>query len=587
MKKQLSKRSLWQSILSVVALGIFILLAAGSDNILYLFLRDYWVGGGRIKLEDGTYQSTTSYGGVDVIIIGDQKKFGYWEGVTTIEHVSQSTGLVLYSEVVNMENGKRHGLGIVTKSDGTKTLYAYYMGHRIENKKAAHINNAGNSAYQIFIYKYPWYVYSLNTFGFENEYIEAYMDTLEIVLYSYDFEENEFDDYYEQALEVLEETAYDSIVSANSGLAFFQGLEEIKHSELRLAIIDRYWSDGNSTYDVVNITYPGYLLSLSEGDVTDQDFKGFCQVLDSCMTSYGSLDLEDPYFIDSVDVRLFRAILSIMDTEESSSSAVRSLKSAAVSSDNEDLRSIYSEVKSILKPFGLNSSPGEVSEVVLFFMFMQFDQGNIMKQAVRKAYLINNDVISVPTVATEFSGNTSVTSVTLGGYIIEDGGAAVTSGGIAWATFYNPTTDDHTETSGTGMGEFTVTLDGLTEGAVYYARTFATNSAGTAYGNCISFIAQSTLGINENTPLAKDFNIYPNPASVFTTFSFQVESSECIVLTIVNMKGQVVYRHDLGNFSQGENQVELDLSGIPSGMYHCQLTNNGTLKVTHKLVIVH
>ena len=200
---------------------------------------------------------------------------------------------------------------------------------------------------------------------------------------------------------------------------------------------------------------------------------------------------------------------------------------------------------------------------------------------------MNTGVVSIPTVTTEFSGNNSATSVTLNGYVLEDGGAAVSSRGIAWATFYNPTTDDHTETSGTGTGSFAVTLDGLTEGETYYARTYAINSAGTAYGNCISFIAQSTVGIIENVPFDRDFNIYPNPASAITTFSFLVESSENMVLTIVNLKGQVAYHHDLGSLPQGKNQIEVDLSDIPGGIYNCQLTNNGTLKVTRKLVIVH
>ena len=116
---------------------------------------------------------------------------------------------------------------------------------------------------------------------------------------------------------------------------------------------------------------------------------------------------------------------------------------------------------------------------------------------------------------------------------------------------------------------------------------FATNSAGTAYGNCIQFTATGAVGIIDHEIFTRDFNVYPNPASGTTTFSFNAESSENIVLTIINLKGQVIYQNDLGSLPQGENKIELNLSGLPNGMYSCQLTSNGTIKGTRKLLIAH
>jgi translation elongation factor EF-4 len=68
--------------------------------------------------------------------------------------------------------------------------------------------------------------------------------------------------------------------------------------------------------------------------------------------------------------------------------------------------------------------------------------------------------------------------------------------------------------------------------------------------------------------------------------SFQVNSEESVVLTMIDMKGHVVFIYDLGRLLQGKNQIGLDLSSLPNGMYTCQLTN-GTAKVTCKLVIDH
>jgi hypothetical protein len=158
---------------------------------------------------------------------------------------------------------------------------------------------------------------------------------------------------------------------------------------------------------------------------------------------------------------------------------------------------------------------------------------------------------------------------------------------VAWADFHNPTTSDHMEASGTGLGTFPVTLNNLTEGTTYYARTYATNSAGTAYGNCLIFTAGEAVGVNDIKISVRDFNIYPNPASGFTTLSFHIESPENMAISLLNLKGQAVYHHDLGVLPPGENRIELDVSGFQNGIYHCLLNSNGRAKASQKILIAH
>jgi len=294
---------------------------------------------------------------------------------------------------------------------------------------------------------------------------------------------------------------------------------------------------------------------------------------------------EDPFFTDSIDARMFRALEYIYETGESSLKSMSSMKNTIRFNDIKSSRRILGEVNSTLQQLILKSSPSDVVEVVGTLMLSQFGQGDIIKRSVREAYLINKGVIKLPIVTTEFLDHNSATSVTLNGYVLEDGGAAITSRGIAWANFYNPTTNDNTETSGTGTEDFSVTLTGLTEGAAYYARTYATNSAGTAYGNCISFISTSAVGIDQKDEITQDFIIYPNPVSGMAIFSFQVESFESMVLTIVNLKGQVVYQSDLNNLPPGENQIQLDLSGLENGLYNSLLTIDGKTKGACKLIL--
>ena len=83
--------------------------------------------------------------------------------------------------------------------------------------------------------------------------------------------------------------------------------------------------------------------------------------------------------------------------------------------------------------------------------------------------------------------NLSQTSATSGGDVFSDGGLTVTSRGMCWSTTPSPTTLNSFTIDGSGTGTFVSNLSALSQGTLYYARAFATNSAGTAYGNELSF----------------------------------------------------------------------------------------------------
>lgn len=88
---------------------------------------------------------------------------------------------------------------------------------------------------------------------------------------------------------------------------------------------------------------------------------------------------------------------------------------------------------------------------------------------------------------TALSGITATSAVS-GGNIVNNGGSAVSARGICWGLSPNPTTADHTTSNGTGSGIFTSNLTGLTGGTVYHVRAYATNGAGTSYGEDLTFI---------------------------------------------------------------------------------------------------
>ncbi len=89
---------------------------------------------------------------------------------------------------------------------------------------------------------------------------------------------------------------------------------------------------------------------------------------------------------------------------------------------------------------------------------------------------------SIPSVTSDSYTVTNLTTVTGNGTVTSDGGASVTARGYCWATTTDPTTSDNYTTDGTGTGVFTSSITGLNGLTTYYARAYATNSIGTAYG---------------------------------------------------------------------------------------------------------
>lgn len=107
------------------------------------------------------------------------------------------------------------------------------------------------------------------------------------------------------------------------------------------------------------------------------------------------------------------------------------------------------------------------------------------------AETVKTTTISVPVLASLLTASPTAitqTSATCGGNIVADGGFGVTVRGVCWSTSANPTVDLTTKTTnGTGIGNFTSNITGLTLGTTYYVRAYARNSAGVAYGNEATF----------------------------------------------------------------------------------------------------
>lgn len=92
-----------------------------------------------------------------------------------------------------------------------------------------------------------------------------------------------------------------------------------------------------------------------------------------------------------------------------------------------------------------------------------------------------------PTLSTTDASAVDATTATTGGNVTSEGNSSITARGVCWATTQNPTIANSKTTETGTTGSYTSNLTGLTANTTYYVRAYATNNAGTAYGNQISF----------------------------------------------------------------------------------------------------
>lgn len=93
----------------------------------------------------------------------------------------------------------------------------------------------------------------------------------------------------------------------------------------------------------------------------------------------------------------------------------------------------------------------------------------------------------LPELITSAVTDTMPTAAKCGGNILNDGGSSIINRGVCWSTTDAPTIADSKTTDGMEKGIFISSITGLSPNTVYYVRAYATNTAGTGYGNTVSF----------------------------------------------------------------------------------------------------
>ena len=120
----------------------------------------------------------------------------------------------------------------------------------------------------------------------------------------------------------------------------------------------------------------------------------------------------------------------------------------------------------------------------------------------------------LPTVTTSAVSNITENAVACGGEVVAGGGADVTARGVCWSISPNPTVNDSHTTDGNGIGSFTSSITGLEVGIPYYVRAYATNSAGTVYGEEIKI---SIPSVNDAMPCSSNPTVTDYDGNVYNT----------------------------------------------------------------------
>jgi uncharacterized protein (TIGR02145 family) len=113
--------------------------------------------------------------------------------------------------------------------------------------------------------------------------------------------------------------------------------------------------------------------------------------------------------------------------------------------------------------------------------------------AYNDADLIFTTSTGTPKLVTTAVSAEASTSACSGGVITTDGGASISQKGICWSSSDMPTIEDDTSVCGSGSDAFISSLSGLLPNTAYNIRAYATNSAGTGYGNQLTFTTPAVV----------------------------------------------------------------------------------------------
>jgi hypothetical protein len=185
--------------------------------------------------------------------------------------------------------------------------------------------------------------------------------------------------------------------------------------------------------------------------------------------------------------------------------------------------------------------------------------------------------IELPDVVTNEVTDITTTTATAGGEIISDGGSTITECGVCWSTEGEPTLEGDHATANATTGVFTVSLTGLTQNTTYYIRAYATNEAGTGYGDVLTFTTEEEIVITAPTVTTNEISEFAATTAIgggTITDAGNGTISECGVCWSTNENPTTNGSHATGQLNEGAFTVNMTgLSGNTTYYVRAYATN--------------
>lgn len=166
-----------------------------------------------------------------------------------------------------------------------------------------------------------------------------------------------------------------------------------------------------------------------------------------------------------------------------------------------------------------------------------------------------NIVEGVPaTVTTQEVSNISSASPTGNGTITNLDSNNPTQYGVVWSTSPNPTVDLPSRTIqglAIATGPFISQMKGLKSNTIYYVRAYATNSAGTNYGNEVSFTSNNFIGLTISNPTVVANKMVDGNPNAFITQIGTLQGIDAVDAGYVGVTASATY----DNANAGTNKT--------------------------------
>ena len=81
-----------------------------------------------------------------------------------------------------------------------------------------------------------------------------------------------------------------------------------------------------------------------------------------------------------------------------------------------------------------------------------------------------------------------------------------------------------------------------------------------------------------------NFSFYPNPASSFTTFEFNIQNKTNAVIDIYSMRGELLVSIGRNYYTPGNYKIHYDVSNLATGIY-CAILRTRNLRTINKIFV--